>query len=186
MRLKELSLHILDLVENSINAHAKLVTITVIEDLSNNLLKIIIEDDGKGMDKSFLRVADNPFITTRKTRNVGLGLSLMKAAALRTDGDLYIKSKKGKGTKVVAIFKHNHIDRAPLGNMGSTISTLLNREENIDYLYIHQLNNKQFEFDTREIRKLLGEVKLNTPEVILWTQEYINDNIRKLSKLCKQ
>lgn len=180
--MKELSLHILDLVENSINAHAKLVTITIIEDISNNLLKITIEDNGHGMDEGLLRIADNPFTTTRKTRDVGLGLSLMKAAALRTDGNFYITSEKNKGTKVVAIFKYDHIDRAPIGNMGSTISTLLNREENIDYLYVHQINNKQFKFDTREIRKLLGEVKLNTPEVILWVREYINDNIRELSK----
>lgn len=180
--MKELSLHILDLVENSINAQAKLVTINIFEDLSNNLLKITIVDDGKGMDEDFLRVADNPFTTTRKTRDVGLGLSLMKSAAIRTDGDFSITSEKGKGTKVMATFTYNHIDRVPLGNIGGTISTILNREENIDYLYIHRINSKQFIFDTREVRKLLREVNLNTPEVILWVQDYINENIIELNK----
>lgn len=178
--MKELSLHILDLVENSINAQAELVIITIIEDLNNNYLKIIIEDDGNGMDKDLLSVADDPFTTTRKTRNVGLGLSLMKAAALRTDGDFSITSEKGKGTKVVAVFRHDHIDRAPLGNMGDTIAALMSREEKIDYLYLHQVNNKQFKFDTREIREFLGDVSINTPEVILWVQDYINSNLNLL------
>ncbi len=178
--MKELSLHILDLVENSINAQAKLVIITIIEDLNNNFLKIVIEDNGNGMDKNLLSVADDPFTTTRKTRNVGLGLSLMKAAALRTNGDFSITSEKGKGTKVVATFRHDHIDRAPLGNIGETIAVLLSREERIDYLYIHQVNNKQFKFDTREIREFLGEVSIKTPKVILWVQDYINSNLNLL------
>lgn len=178
--MKELSLHVLDLVENSIKAKAKLVKITVIEDLASNFLKIIIEDNGEGMEESLLNVVDNPFTTTRKTRNVGLGLSLMKAAALRAGGDLDISSQKGKGTKVVTTFTHDHIDRTPLGNMGGTIATLLSREEKIDYLYIHQTNNNKFTFDTREIKELLDGVSINTPEVILWIQDYINDNIKNL------
>lgn len=178
--MKELSLHILDLVENSINAKAKLITIKVIENIKEDYLKIIIEDDGTGIDKELLKTVDNPFSTTRKTRNVGLGLSLIKEAALRTDGNFQINSEIGKGTKVVVTFKYSHIDRAPLGDMGSTISTLLNRDDNIDYLYIHQLNHKQFVFDTREVKDILGEVKINTPKITLWIKEYINEKIGEL------
>lgn len=180
--MKELSLHVLDLVENSIKAKAGLINISIIEDIMNNLLKIIIEDNGNGMDEEFLRIADNPFTTTRKTRNVGLGISLIKAATLRTDGDFHISSQKGKGTTVVATFRYDHIDRAPVGDMGSTIATILSREEKVDILYLHQINNKRFFFDSKEVRKLLGEVSLSTPEVILWIQDYINENV---SSLCK-
>lgn len=178
--MKELSLHILDLVENSIKAEANIIKIYVIEDLLNNLLTISIEDNGKGMEPSFLSVADNPFTTTRKTRNVGLGLSLMKSAALRCDGDFNIISEKGKGTKVTATFKHDHIDRAPIGNMGSTTAALISREEKIDYIYRHQINNSIFVFDTKEIKEILGEVEINSPEIVLWLQDYINENIKTL------
>ncbi len=180
--MKELSLHILDLVENSIKAKAKLIKISIIEDLTNNILEITLEDNGSGMDEEFLSIADNPFTTTRKTRNVGLGLSLIKAAALRADGDFHISSEKGKGTEVVATFRHDHIDRTPIGNMGGTIAAILSREEKVDILYLHQINSKQFVFNTKEIRKFLGEVNINTPNVILWIQDYINDNIALLSK----
>ncbi|WIV10573.1 ATP-binding protein [Proteiniborus sp. MB09-C3] len=180
--MKELSLHVLDLAENSIRAKAKLVTISITEDLNHNLLKILIEDNGNGMDEELLSVADDPFTTTRKTRNVGLGLSLLKAAALRAEGDFHITSEKGTGTKIEATFKHNHIDRAPIGNMGSTIATILIRKEKIDILYIHQVNGRQFIFSTKEIKKLLGEVSINTPEVILWIKDYINENVSELNK----
>lgn len=180
--MKELSLHILDLVENSIRAKAELINIFINEDIMNNFLEIIIEDDGNGMDEEFLSIVDNPFTTTRKTRNVGLGLPLLKAAAIRTDGDFQIISEKEKGTKIVATFKYDHIDRAPIGNMGSTIATLLSRVEKFDLVYIHQINNKRFTFSTTEVKEFLGEVSLNTPEVVLWIQDYINDNI---STLCK-
>lgn len=178
--MKELSLHILDLVENSINAEAKHITIFIFEDILNNLLTISIEDDGKGMEASLLSVVDDPFITTRKTRNVGLGLSLMKSAALRCDGNLNIASEKGKGTKVVITFKHNHIDRAPLGNMGSTMAALISREEQIDYIYTHKINDSIFVLNTKEIKEILGEVEINSPEIILWLQDYINENIKSL------
>lgn len=174
-------MHVLDLVENSISANAKLIKISIIEDIKNNILEIVIEDDGDGMDQEFLSIADNPFTTTRKTRNVGLGLSLTKAATKRTDGDFHIISQKGKGTKVVATFRYDHIDRAPVGDMGSTIATILSKDE-ADILYIHKINCKQFIFDSKEVRKILGDISLATPEVMLWINDYVNENI---SALCK-
>lgn len=172
----------LDIAENSISANASLIKITIDEDLVHNFLVIQIEDNGIGMDRELLEMADNPFTTTRKTRKVGLGLSLFKAAALRTEGDFSIDSVKGNGTVVKATFKYDHIDRAPIGNMGSTIAAILSREDDVDLLYIHKICDKVFEFDTREIKKILGEVRLNTPEIILWIQNYINDSINELSK----
>jgi anti-sigma regulatory factor (Ser/Thr protein kinase) len=178
--LKELSLHILDLAENSIKARATIIRITIIEDFSKDILSIVIEDNGSGMDEEFLKVVADPFITTRTTRNVGLGVSLMKAASERCDGSFSIDSTKGKGTKVTSTFKHSHIDRAPIGNVGQTIVALINHNDAIEYVYTHNIDDQRFIFDTREIKKLIEGVSIRKNEILLWISEYINDNINNL------
>lgn len=178
--MKELSLHILDLVENSFKADAKLIEVNIKEKIEEDILYITIEDDGKGMDKEFLEIVDDPFITTRTTRDVGLGLSLTKAAAQRCDGDLKIASQKNKGTKVECWFKYSHIDRAPIGDMSETVASLLNYRSDVDILYIHEVNENRFIFDTREIKKILDGVEINSSKVLLWIKDYIRENIDKL------
>lgn len=178
--MKELSLHILDLGENSLAANAKLIKIIIIEDLKRDILKITIEDDGKGMDKELLKIADDPFFTTRTTRSVGLGLSLMKASAKRCEGDLKILSVINKGTKVECEFCHSHIDRAPIGNIGETLVTLINHNKKFDILYIHEVDENKFVFDTREIKQILNGVKINSPDVLLWIKDYIIENMKKI------
>lgn len=178
--MKELSLHILDLVENSLKAEADMVEITIIEDTEKDLLSIDIEDDGNGMDKEFLETVDDPFTTTRKTRGVGLGISLTKAAALRCNGSFYIISEKNKGTKITFEFKHSHIDRAPLGNMGETISAIVNQCVSTEIVYNHIYNKEKFEMDTREMKKILDGVDIKSPEVLLWIIDFANNNIKNL------
>lgn len=179
--MKELSLHILDLAENSIKAKSTIIRITINENLIKDLLSIVIEDNGLGMDEDFLKVVVDPFTTTRTTRNVGLGLPLIKAAAERCEGSFRIDSTKGNGTKVTATFKHSHIDRAPIGDMGQTIVALINHNEAIEYIYTHNVNCRQsFIFDTREIKKLLDGVSIKKSEILLWIIEYINDGINNL------
>lgn len=178
--MKELSLHILDLVQNSIKAEAKNIKIEINEDTKKDILEIIIKDDGFGMDCNTLENVLNPFYTTRTTRNVGLGLSLIKAAANRCEGDLVVKSQKNVGTELIIDFKYSHIDRAPIGNMSDTITCLLNVCEDIDILYIHKVNNNNFVFDTKKIKDILEEVNLNSPDIILWIKDYINENITEL------
>jgi len=175
--LKELSLHILDIAQNSIKADASIIKIIIEEDIEKDLYSITIEDNGIGMDDDFLKVVDNPFITTRTTRKVGLGISLIKAATKRCDGDFRIYSEKGKGTKVIAIFKHSHIDRAPLGDIGQTIMTLINSNKDIEYTYIHDVNGNMFTFDTREVKRILDGVSIESSDVLLWIKDYINENI---------
>ena len=178
--MKELSLHILDLAENSIKARATIVRINIKEDLNNDLLSIVVEDNGSGMDEEFLKIVDDPFVTTRTTRNVGLGLSLMKAATIRCDGSFSIDSVKGNGTKVKSTFKHTHIDRAPIGDMGQTIVALINHNDSIEYVYTHDIHEQSFVFDTKEIKKLLEGVSIKNNEILLWINEYINDSINNL------
>ncbi len=180
--MKELSLHILDLVENSLKAEAELIKVTITEDTVKDILIIEIEDNGKGMEKDFLERVDDPFTTTRKTRKVGLGLSLMKAAALRCEGSFNIFSEKNKGTRVYCTFKHSHIDRAPLGNMGQTITAIINQCTHTDLVYTHIYNDKCFILDTKEISGIIDGISINSTKILLWICNYVNNNINNLYK----
>jgi len=165
--MQDLSLHILDVVENGINAGATLIEIDISEDEANDLLQITIKDDGHGMNAEMLERAADPFVTTRTTRRVGMGLSLLKQAAKETGGDLRISSEPGKGTTVVATFQDSHIDRRPLGDMGATLTTLIMGNPDLDFIYTSNLREQKVEIDTRSIRKELnGTMSISDPAVI--------------------
>jgi hypothetical protein len=183
--MKDLSLHILDLSQNSVSAEASLVEITINEDRLSDKLTIYIEDNGKGMDKDFVEKIKDPFVTTRTSRKVGLGIPLMLAACKRCDGDLVIESEKNVGTKLTATFKHSHIDRAPIGDMAETMLSLIlsgsNGAADVDFVYRHIIDGREFCMDTREIRAALGdEVSLGEPDVLMWIKEYINEGLMNL------
>ncbi len=170
----EISLHILDIAQNSIKAEASLVEIEINENIADNLLTVTIADNGCGMDEDFLKDVTNPFRTTRTTRKVGLGLSLFKSAAELTGGSFDIQSKVGEGTKVTAVFIHDSIDRQPLGDMASTMSTIIGGAPDIDYIYTHTYNGNSFDLNTGELRKVLGgEISLSEIDVLNWIDEYI-------------
>ena len=177
----ELSLHILDIVNNSVKAGASLIQVTVDEAIRNNLLKISIEDNGCGMDDGFLAHVTDPFQTTRTTRKVGMGLSLFKAAAESTGGGLTIDSKKGVGTRVLVDFVYDHIDRQPLGDMAETMLGLLTSYEAVDFVYHHRVNTAEYTLDTREMKQILGGVSLKEPDVTLWLSEFLKENEAALS-----
>ncbi len=177
----EISLHILDIVNNSVKAQASLISISVHEAIRENLLKISIEDNGCGMDADFLAQVLDPFRTTRTTRKVGMGLSLFKAAAENTGGNLTISSEKNVGTKVDVQFVYDHIDRQPLGDMGETVLTLISGNTSIDFVYTHAVDDKVFSIDTREIKQILGEdVSLGSPEIVMWLSEYIQEGLEEI------
>ncbi len=178
----EISLHILDVINNSVKAGAGLIGLTVCENKKDNLLSITISDDGCGMDAEFLKTVTDPFKTTRTTRKVGMGLSLFKAAAEATDGSFSIASEKGKGTTVCATFTYNHIDRQPLGDMAETIITVLSGNSNINFLYRHTVDGREFLLNTREVRQILGDVELSSPEIILWLTDYIKEGLAEITQ----
>ena len=179
--MTELSLHILDIVQNSIKANATLIEIDINEDVKNNLLTIQIIDNGCGMDKDFLSDVVNPFRTTRTTRKVGLGLSLFKNACELTGGKFEITSQLGNGTNVKAVLVYDSIDRQPIGDMASTISTIIGTNDKINYIYTHRFNQNSFEFSTSEIRKVLGEeISLGEIDVLKWIEGYITEEIENL------
>ena len=173
--MKELSLHILDIAKNSVKAGATLIEILISEDKKNNLLTIDIKDNGCGMSEEFLKTVKDPFSTTRTTRKVGMGISLFEAAAMQCGGGLDINSRLGEGTTVHTYFEYDSIDRAPIGDMAGTMQTLISGSPNIDFLYVRTRDDKSFTMDTREIKEALGGVSLDTPEVLMWINEFIEE-----------
>lgn len=183
--MKDLSLHILDLSQNSISAGADLVEISIEEDTIADRLTISIIDNGKGMDKDFLEKVMDPFVTTRTSRKVGLGIPLMMAACRRCEGDLFIESEKNVGTRLTAQFKHSHIDRAPIGNMADTMLSLIlagsDADKVVDFVYRHIIDKREFRLDTREIKTVLGsDVSLGEPEVLMWIKDYIYEGLKNI------
>ena len=180
--MTELSLHILDIVKNSTKAGAKLVEIEIVESIAENKLEIVISDNGCGMDEEFLKNVTDPFKTSRTTRKVGMGLSLFQSAALLTGGSFDIKSQVGVGTVVKASFVHDSIDRQPLGDMASTMVTLVSGNEEIDFVYRHNFCGKEFEFSTLEIKKVLGGISISSPEIMSWMTDYIKEGLDGIYK----
>ena len=166
--MRELSLHVLDVAENALEAGASRIQIRIDESAEADLLRVEIADNGRGMSKELVRNVLDPFYTTRKTRHVGLGLPLFRDAARRCDGDLVLRSEPGKGTVVNAAFRLSHIDRAPLGDMPSALMALLLSEHPVDVAYHHRVGVHEFQLDTAEIRKKLGGVPLNHPRIRDW------------------
>ena len=151
--MEDFSLHILDIVENSIAAMARRIEIRIDEDQAKDLVTIEIKDDGKGMDEQTLKKALDPFFTTRTTRRVGLGLSLLAQAAKDSEGTFDLSSKPGKGTTVNATFRLSHPDCKPMGDIGQTMQVLVMSHPEIDFLYEHKNDKSTYRFDTREVRK---------------------------------
>lgn len=159
-------MHILDIVENSVLAEADKIEITIMEDEKKDMLTIEIIDNGKGMDKNQLKLALDPFYTTKKTRRFGLGLSLLSEASKAANGHFRIASSIGRGTKVKAEFQHSHIDRKPLGDMAQTLLTLVLGNPDVDFVYKHVKNGHEFYFDTRKIKAQLKPKHINSPDGI--------------------
>ncbi len=178
--MRELSLHILDIVQNSVKAGASLIEVIISEDILANRLKISIKDNGCGMSEDFLKTVKDPFSTTRTTRKVGMGISLFQSAAEQCGGSLDIRSRLGKGTILSVDFEYDNIDRAPIGDMAETFVTIILGAPDIDYVYKHRKQEKEFVFDTKDIKNELGDIPLDTPEVLVWIKEYITGGLQML------
>ena len=180
--MRELSLNILDVAQNSITAGASLITIEVTENTVDKTMLIGIYDNGKGMSEEQVKSVIDPFFTTRTTRKVGMGIPLFKMAAEQTGGGLEIESEIGVGTNVRASFKTDSVDFTPLGDIASTVQMLITMNTDRDFVYKHTVNEKEFIADTREIKGILGDVPLDTYEVSQWILEFIKENTEVLYK----
>lgn len=169
-------MNVLDVAENSTRAGASLVTITVDADFSDDRLTIIIDDNGCGMTPEQVEQVTDPFFTSRTTRKVGLGVPFFKLAAESTGGSFTITSEPGVGTTVTAVFVLSHIDRMPLGDMNTTIHTLVVYHPETDFVYCYHYNDRSFTLDTREFRQILGDIPFDSPEISAYIMDYLNEN----------
>ncbi len=176
--MRELSLNVLDIAQNSIAAKATLVTVSIEE--SGDTLTICIGDNGCGMTDEQLKQLRDPFYTTRKTRRVGLGIPLFRMAAEMTGGSFTVDSQVGVGTTVTARFGLHHIDRMPLGDIVGTMDTLIRLNPDIDFLYRHTVDGHSFELDTRTLREVLDGVPFSEPDVMSWIDEALTEGIQAL------
>lgn len=178
--MRELSLHILDIAQNSIAAKATEIEIRVTISTVKDLLEIEIEDNGSGMTPEMAERVLDPFVTTRTTRKVGLGLPLFQAAAEQCEGGLSIDSTPGEGTLVKVSFKFSHIDRVPLGNIASTMVTLIQGNPDTDFLYLHRYDDEEYDLSTKVLREELDEVPLNHPMVLAFIAKDMKEGLEEL------
>ncbi len=180
--MRELALHLLDLLVNSAEAGADQVDLIIEEDPVRDTLRLQVKDNGRGMDTETRRRVLDPFFTTRKTRHVGLGLPLLEAAAKRCNGGLEIESAPGVGTTVTATFQRSNIDRAPLGDLPTTIAVFLAGHAGLDLCYRHRLGDWEFVFDSRSVHERLGEVGFDHPLVADWIKGHLSEALANLQK----
>lgn len=185
--MKELSLNILDIAENSVKARASRIEICIEE--TEQILTLTIADNGCGMKEEILRGVIDPFYTTRTTRKVGLGIPLLKLAAEQTGGSLTITSRHesehpdSHGTEVVAVFDKTHVDFTPMGDVISTLTTLIQGSPEIDFVFRHDAPLAHVTLDTREMREILGaDISLGNPEILRWIAEYLGEQYGKNNK----
>lgn len=178
--MRELSLNVLDITQNSVSAGATLIEIAVTVNHESDTMRIVINDNGRGMTPEQVASVRDPFYTTRTTRKVGMGVPLFKMAAEMTGGGFDIRSVVGKGTSVSAEFNISHVDCTPLGDMCSTICTLVRMNPQLDFIYSYTVDEKSFTVDTRELKQILDGVPLDTPDVMLWLKDFISEQTENI------
>ena len=182
--MEDLALHILDISQNSLEAGASAIEIEIEENLRDDRLAIEVRDNGRGMDHETAAKAIDPFFTTRTTRRVGLGLPLMAAAAKAAGGDFSIQSQPGKGSVVTAVFQHRHIDRAPLGDIETTLLVILAGQPDKDIVFRHRVEDRVFELDSRNFRE--AGIDLASPEGLAILREVIRKGEAGLQQRCSE
>jgi hypothetical protein len=184
--MKEISLHLLDIAENSVAAESKNISVHVHEDLFDDRLSVCVIDDGRGMDEQTAQQVQDPFYTTRTTRNVGLGIPLLKLAAEQAEGNFSLQSEPGSGTWVEAEFRHSHIDRMPLGDISFTFLTLLISHPKIEWTFLYRVTDRNgksrdFLFESAELLSELGDVSLTEPEVLKFLRGIFEEGIEDVA-----
>jgi hypothetical protein len=179
--MEDISLHILDVAQNSVAAGATLISIRIADNPESDSFVLEVEDNGRGIPRDVLRKVLDPFYTTRTTRNVGLGLSLLAQSARDTGGDISVKSEEGRGATVTARFRPSHIDMKPIGDIASSLLTLIAGNPSLDFFFSYEKAGARFEFDTEGIKKVLEEVPLTSPYVLSWLKDELKWSLRAVT-----
>jgi anti-sigma regulatory factor (Ser/Thr protein kinase) len=180
--VREIALHLLDIVENSVTAGARRIDLTVHEDTVNDRLTLVVLDNGKGMDPDLLRRVTDPFVTSRTTRKVGLGIPLLKAAAEACQGHLHIDSTPGQGTRLEAEFQRSHIDRMPLGDLAGTMLTLLVAFPQVRWVFDYAVDGRRFLFDSEPIVRELGDIPVTEPTILAFLKGMLHEGIDRVQR----
>jgi anti-sigma regulatory factor (Ser/Thr protein kinase) len=178
--LRELSLHILDIAENSVEANAKNIEVSVEENTVSDRLRIVIKDNGKGMNPESVAHVTNPFFTSRTTRRVGLGIPFLKEAAESCNGYLKIESAEGIGTTMEVEFQRSHIDRMPIGDLENTFLNLLVGYPHVHWIFRYKMDTKQFILDDGLIKRELVDIPLSDPTVLSYLRKVISDRMNEI------
>lgn len=181
--MNDLSLHIIDIIQNSLSAGAKRIGLAVKEDSASDRLTISIEDNGKGMSPEVAAKLEDPFYTTRTTRKVGMGIPLFKQSAMQSGGNLTVESELGKGTVVTAWFELNNIDRPPLGDVANSFVLMVSANPQIHFTLSYVVNENEYTFDSVEVAEVLGDIELSDVRVIRMLEELIRENIKELKAM---
>lgn len=178
--MKELAMHVYDLMENSTAANSTEVKLTIRDSLKDNIYAFTIEDNGKGMTPEFMAKVTDPYTTSRTTRKVGLGLPLIKMNTENCGGGMKLQSEVGKGTRLDFWFQHNHWDRPPMGDLAGTIVMLCAAHEDIHIIYKHITDEDEFVFDTEEIKEALDGMSMNDIKVFNWLKDMVQENLEAI------
>ena len=178
--MKDLSLHVMDILQNSTRAGATKIELNIIEDTNKDTYTLQFIDNGCGMDEETVQKVIDPFFTTRTVRKVGLGLPLIKQNAERTGGSFFIESQLGKGTTVNVVFSHKNIDRPKLGDIAGTIVLTASAFVDIHFVYRHVKDGNEYIFDTEEVNEALDGISIQDPEIIQYLREMITENLKEL------
>ncbi len=181
--MKDLALHVLDIVQNSTVAGASEVSVFIEHETAANLLSISIVDNGRGMSAETLKMVSDPFFTTRTTRKVGMGISLFKQNAEQTGGSLTIESELGVGTKLTAIFKLDHVDRPPMGDIAGVMTLIVGGNPMVRFKYTHVVDGVEFFFDTLEVSQALEGMPINEPSVMRFLKEMLKENLVSINAI---
>ncbi|GAB4425967.1 MAG: ATP-binding protein [Anaerolineae bacterium] len=190
--MREIALHLLDIAENSVAAGASRIEMLVEEDLVADQLTLVVQDNGKGMDEQLLRRVTDPFVTSRTTRKVGLGLPLLKAAAEACRGRFQLSSTPGQGTRLEVEFQRSHIDRMPLGDLAGTWLTLVVGFPQIHWLFHYRARvqagqaDEDFTFDNEPIKQELGEIPLTEPSILAFIRELLQEGVGRVQQAITQ
>lgn len=181
--MKEIGLHIMDIVQNSVRAGAGEISITLSESVAGDTLTLTVVDDGRGMDEETCRRATDPWFTSRTTRRVGLGLPLLQMNAGLAGGEVNVDSAPGRGTTVTATFRYSHVDRPPLGDVSGTIALLILSNPGINIIYSHICEENAWSISTMEIKEELGEDAVTDLTIVRPLKEIINENVSSLRNI---
>lgn len=179
--MKNLAMHIMDIAQNSVSAGAQLIELIIEESVKDNYYRIVIKDNGKGMDKQTAERVTDPFVTSRTTRKVGLGLPLLKQNAERTGGFFQLNSESGKGTEVCAEFVHNNFDRPPAGDLAGYAVLLATANPDIEFIYSHKTDEGIYVFDTREVKEALDGLPINDNSIYASLKELVAENLKEIN-----